>query len=329
VARIVRTDRELELPAVDAALREAGHELVLLQEGIAEKRLAQAAREAELILMCYTPITRRVIESADKLKAIVKYGVGIDAIDLAAARARGIPVVNVPEYAEETVAEGAFALMMALARKLKPLQRAMEAEGWVWPTGEWLAAELAGKTVGLVGLGRIGSAFARMAAAFRMRVLSYDPYVPAATHRNLRAMLPECDFISIHCVLNDETRRLIGEAELRAMKPGAFLINVSRGAIVDELALLRSLQSGRLAGAALDVYTEEPLAKRDHPLSALYAMDNVILSPHLAFYTREAMVRLQADTLERCREALEGKPVTVRSRDPRLRAQTRGVRFVD
>jgi D-3-phosphoglycerate dehydrogenase / 2-oxoglutarate reductase len=329
MARIVRTDRELELPVVDAALREAGHELVLLPENVAEDILVREAEEATVLLMCYTPITRRVIDNARKLKAIVKYGVDIDAIDLAAARSRGIPVVNIPEYAEETVAEGAFALMMALARKLKPLQRAMDLEGWVWPTGEWLGSDLAGKTVGLVGLGRIGSAFARMAAAFRMRVLSYDPYVPAATHRNLHAMLAESDFVSIHCVLNDETRRLIGEAELRAMKPGAFLINVSRGAIVDESALLRNLQSGRLAGAALDVYSEEPLGKKDHPLSALYAMDNVILSPHLTFYTREAMARLQADTLERCREALEGRSLTVRSRDPRLRAQTRGVRFVD
>ena len=329
MARIVRTDRELELPAVDAALREAGHELVLLPGNVAEDILVREVEEARLLLMCYTPITRRVIKGARQLKGIVKYGVGIDAIDLAAAGECGIPVVNVPEYAEETVAEGAFALMMALARKLKPLQRAMDLEGWVWPTGEWLGSDLAGKTVGLVGLGRIGSAFARMAAAFRMRVLSCDPYVPTATHRNLHAMLAESDFVSIHCVLNDETRHLIGEAELRAMKPGAFLINVSRGAIVNESALLRNLQSGRLAGAALDVYSEEPLAKRGHALSALYAMDNVILSPHLTFYTREAMTRLEGDTLERCREALEGRPLTVRSRDPRLRAQTRGVRLVD
>ena len=329
MAKVVRTDRELELPGVDAALRADGHELVLLPEGITEKELAAATAEARLLLMCYAPITRRVIEGARELKAIVKYGVGIDAIDLAAARERGVPVANVPDYAEETVAEGAFALMMALAKKLKPLQRAMEGEGWVWPTGEWLASDLAGKTVGVVGLGRIGSAFARMAAGFRMRVLSYDPYVPVATHRNLHAMLAESDFVSIHCVLNDETRHLVGEAEFRAMKPGAFLVNVSRGAIVDESALLRNLESGRLAGAALDVYAREPLSRRGHPLSALYAMDNVILSPHLTFYTREAMARLEADTLERCREALEGRPLTVRSRDPRLRAQTRGVRFVD
>jgi D-3-phosphoglycerate dehydrogenase len=327
VAKVVRTDRELELPAVDAALRAEGHELVLLPDGIAEDDLIQAAREAELLLMCYTPITRRVIESAAKLKGIVKYGVGIDAIDIDAARERGIPVVNVPEYAEETVAEGAFALMMALARNLKRLEKTMAREGWAWPTREWLASDLAGKAVGLVGLGRIGSSFARMAAGFRMRVLSHDPYVARATHRDLRGMLAECDFVSIHCVLNAQTRHLIGEAELRAMKPGAYLINVSRGAIVDETALLNALLEKRIAGAALDVYSQEPLSKQGHPLRALYAMDNVILSPHLTFYTHEAMARLEADTLERCREVLEGRAVTVRSRDPRLRAQTRGVRF--
>jgi D-3-phosphoglycerate dehydrogenase len=328
VAKVVRTDRELELPGVDAALRSAGHELVLLPDDVAEEALAREVEETALLLMCYTPVTRRVIEGARALKAIVKYGVGIDAIDLAAARERGVPVANVPEYAEETVAEGAFALMMALAKKLKPLQRAMEGEGWVWPTGEWLAADLAGKTAGVVGLGRIGSAFARMAAGFRMRVLAFDPYVKN-TAPDLRAMLAESDFVSIHCVLNDETRHLIGERELGVMKRTAFLINVSRGAIVDEIALLKALQEARLAGAALDVYSREPLSRRGHPLSALYAMDNVILSPHLTFYTREAMARLEAETLERCREALEGRPLTVRSRDPRLRAQTRGVRFVD
>jgi D-3-phosphoglycerate dehydrogenase len=327
VARIVRTDRELELPEVDAALRAAGHELVLLPEGISEEALAREAREAELLLMCYTPVTRQVINAAGKLRGIIKYGVGIDAIDIAAARERGIPVANIPEYAEETVAEGAFALMIALAKNHPKLERAMSRDGWAWPEQRWLAADLAGKTLGLVGLGRIGSAFARMAAGFRMRVGSYDPYVPTATHKDLRAMLAESDFVSIHCVLNDETRHLIGARELRAMKPTAFLVNVSRGAIVDETALLKMLLEKKIAGSALDVYSHEPLAKQGHPLRALYAMDNVILSPHLTFYTREAMARLEAETLERCREVLEGRPLTVRSRDPRLRAQTRGVRF--
>jgi D-3-phosphoglycerate dehydrogenase / 2-oxoglutarate reductase len=325
VAKVVRTDRELELPGVDAALR-AQHQLVLLPDGINEAELCTAVRDAELILMCYTPITARVIDSARRLRGIVKYGVGIDAIDIPAARERGIPVVNVPEYAEDTVAEGAFALMMALAKKHKKLERAMSRDGWAWPAAEWLATDLAGKTIGLVGYGRIGRRFAGMAAGFRMRVLFYDPYV-SGTEKDLRAMLGECDFVSIHCVLNKETRHLIARRELETMKPTAYLINVSRGAIVDEMALLQALREKLIAGAALDVFSQEPLSKAGHPLSALYAMENVILSPHLTFYTHEAMARLEADTLERCREVLEGRPVTVRSRDPRLRAQTRGVRF--
>lgn len=338
MARIVRTDRELEIPRVDAALRAAGHELTLLPDGVSEDELARAGREAELLLMCYTPITARVIASAPLLKGIVKYGVGIDAIDVEAARARGIPVVNVPEYAEETVAEGTMALMLALAKKLKPIQRAMDDKGWVWPAAQWMGLDLAGKTLGLVGIGRIGAKVARIASwGFRMRVLAFDPHADAARfaeagvarRTGLRALLAESDFVSVHCVLNAETRGLIGQRELATMKPSAFLVNVSRGAIVDEAALLRALQERRIAGAALDVYSQEPLAKAAHPLSALYAMENVILSPHLTFHTQEAMARLEAETLERCIEVLEGRPVTVKSRDPRLRAQTRGVRFAD
>ncbi|MEO8143553.1 MAG: C-terminal binding protein [Betaproteobacteria bacterium] len=333
MARIVRTDRELEMPQLDAALRAAGHELVLLADGVYEWELADALRDAELLLMCYTPVTASVIESAAILKGIVKYGVGIDAIDIAAAGKRGIPVVNVPEYAEETVAEGAFALLIALAKKLKPIQREMDAKGWAWPTSQWMGADLAGKTLGLVGVGRIGSNMARMAQGFRMRVLGFDPYASFDSfierQEDLRHMLAESDFVSIHCVLNPETRHLVGEAELKAMKASAFLVNVSRGAIVDETALLRALREKRIAGAALDVYAQEPLEKAGHPLSALFAMDNVILSPHLTFYTREAMARLEAETLERCGEILDGRPVLVKSTDPRLRAQRKGVRFPD
>ena len=333
---IVRTDRELEVPHVDAALRAAGHSLTLLPDGVSEDELIEASREADLILMCYTPITARVIDSAPRLKGIVKYGVGIDAIDIEAAKARGIPVVNVPEYAEETVAEGAMALMIALARRLKPIQRAMDVQGWIWPEARWMGTDLSGKTLGIVGLGRIGCSVARMAGAgFRMRVLGFDPHADAARftqagverRAELRSLLAECDFVSLHTVLNDETRGHIGAGELAAMKPTAFLVNVSRGALVDEAALLRALQTGRIAGAALDVFSREPLAKEGHLLSALYAMDNVIVSPHLTFFTREAMQRLEDDTLERCVEILTGRPVRVKSRDPRLRAQRRGVQF--
>ena len=336
VFKAVRTDRELECPDIDAGLREAGCDLVLLPEGVSEADLIAAVRDCDLLLMCYTPVTARVIASADKLKGIVKYGVGLDAIDIPAAIARGIPVANVPEYAEETVAEGAFALMIALAKKLMPIGREMDAKGWAWPTPQWLGLDLAGRTLGLIGTGKIGRSMARMAAGFRMRMIGYDPYVSAEIMRDagiekvddLHALLATSDIVSIHAVLNDETRHLIGGLELGLMKPSAFLINVSRGAIVDEAALLVALREGVIAGAALDVFSQEPVHV-DHPMAALYEMDNVILFPHLTFYTEEAMRRLTEDTLARCREILEGRPVLVKSHDPRLRAQRQGVTFAD
>ncbi|MDA7946374.1 MAG: C-terminal binding protein [Hyphomicrobiaceae bacterium] len=333
--KIIRTDAELECPGLDAALRGRG-ELVLLPDGVGEERLRDEVRDAELLLMCYTPVTARVIETTERLKGIVKYGVGIDAIDIEAAKKRKIPVVNVPAYAEETVAEGAFALMIALAKKLMPLQKAMDSHGWVWPENRWLASDLSGKTLGLVGMGRIGCSMARMAGrGFNMRVLAYSPKMNAEKvkaagaekREDLHTMLTECDFVSVHAVLNNETHGLIGADELAAMKPSAFLINTARGAIVDETALLSALKTGAISGAALDVYSNEPLAKDGHQLSALYDMDNVILLPHLTFFTHDAMDRLTRDTLARCDELLEGTPVLIKSLDPRLTSQMHGVTF--
>ncbi len=334
--KAVRTDKELECPQIDDGLRAMGYDLYLLPDNVSEDELVTVAADADLLLMCYTPITARVINAASRLKGIVKYGVGIDAIDIEAAKARKIPVVNIPEYAEETVAEGAFALMIALAKKLTAIDSAMQSEGWIWPTSPWLGSDIAGKTVGLVGCGKIGRSMARMAGTgFRAKVLGYDPHVDQAAmktadiekHDDLSAMLSHCDFVSIHCVLNAHTHHLIGAAELAAMKPSAFLINVSRGAIVDETALVEALGNNSIAGAGLDVFSSEPLSRTNHPMSALYTMDNVIAMPHLTFYTREAMQRLAHDTLARCAEIMSGRPVLIKSDDPRLTAQSYGVRF--
>ncbi|MBL8327101.1 MAG: hydroxyacid dehydrogenase [Rubrivivax sp.] len=333
--KVVRTDRELEMARVDVRLRELGARLVVLPDGTSEEDLVRELADADLLLMCYARISARAIAAAPRLRAIVKYGVGIDAIDIDAARRHGVPVANVPAYAEETVAEGAFALLLGLFKRFKPIQAQMQHEGWAWPESRWMAADLSGKTLGLVGLGRIGRSVARMAAAFRMPVLAYDPCiaedaVPPGVQRcaDLRAMLARCDAVSIHCVLNAGTRHLLGAAELAGMKQGAYLVNVSRGEIVDEAALVQALCAGRLAGAALDVYGREPLTHAGHPMSRLFALPNVLLWPHLTFYTAEAMRRLEDETIERCMEALEGRPLTVHSHDPRLRAQERGVRFV-
>jgi D-3-phosphoglycerate dehydrogenase len=190
--------------------------------------------------------------------------------------------------------------------------------------------------MGLVGCGKIGRSMARMAGqGFRARVLAYSPHtdpdelkaIGVEPVNDLKAMLAASDFVSIHCVLNEETRGLIGRAELACLKPSAVLINVSRGAIIDEAALVDAVVAGRIGGVGLDVYSVEPLRKSGHPMGALFGRDNVILFPHLTFFTHEAMRRLEEDTLARCFEILDGRPVTVRSRDPRLRAQTSGVVF--
>ncbi|MEK9672548.1 MAG: C-terminal binding protein [Rhodospirillaceae bacterium] len=336
--KVVRTDRELECPIIDARLRDEGFNLVLLPDGIAEDDLAREVRDADLLLMCYTPITAKVIDGAARLKGIIKYGVGIDAIDIPAAISREIPVVNVPEYAERTVAEGAFALMIALAKRLIPLDRAMRADGWAWPEAKWLANDIAGKTVGLVGFGRIARSMAQMAGrGLGARVIAYSPHTPDAVMQkagvepvtDLKHLMADSDFVSVHAVLNDETRHLIGADEIAAIKPTGILINTSRGAIVDEAALVDAIVQGRIGGAGLDVYSREPLTLDGHPLSPLFGRDNVILLPHLTFFTHEAMARLEEETLERCFEALEGRPVQVKSPDPRLRAQRSGVRFID
>lgn len=334
--KIVRTDLELECPHLDKALRETGANLVLLPDDVSETELLNETRDADLILMCYTPISAKVIEQAARLKGIVKYGVGIDAIDIDAARARSIPVVNIPEYAEETVAEGAFSLMIALAKKLIPLQAAMQNEGWVWPTQHWIGSDISGKTVGLIGVGKIGKSMARMAGlGFGAKVLGYNPNMPSEEmsaagvnkYDDLHAMLKECDFVSVHCVLNKDTHHLIGAKELSCMKSSAILINVSRGAIVDETALVQALTDGTIAGAGLDVFSQEPLNRLDHPMRTLYNMDNVILTPHLTFYTEDSMQRLEEETLARCMEVIQNRPVSIKSKDPRLTAQTNGVVF--
>lgn len=328
--RIVRTDCEIETPRIDEGLRRDGHELLLLPHAIGEARLIEALAGTDVLLACYTPVTAKAIAAAARLRGIVKYGVGIDAIDIAAAKRRGITVVNIPTYAEETVAEAAFALIIALARRLPDLHRHMQKHGWAWPEPTWIGSDIAGQTIGIVGLGRIGRSLARMAGCgFRARVVAYDPCVSAADMEALGVekldalddLMATADAVAVLAVLDSTTRGMIGARELALMKPTAVLVNVSRGAIVDETALVEALLEHRIAGAGLDVFSNEPLAREGHALSDLYGMPNVILLPHLAFYTRQAMERLERETLERCRELLSGEPVLIRSTDSRLAGQ--------
>ena len=308
--KILRTDTEVRLNQRQLAeLAELAH--VVTPATWDEAALADAAAGAELIVTSFFPaISARAIEASDRLKAIVKYGVGVDNIDVEAATAKGVMVVNCPEYGSDTVADHAFALLMCLARKLVVIDRATRDGGWVWPAPDVAGVDLAGKTLGLVGFGQNGRAMARRAAGFGMELIARDPYVaPEATAEygvtlvGLDALLARADFVSIHCVLTPETRGLIGEAELRAMKPNAYLVDVSRGAIIDEAALVRALEEGWIAGAGMDVFPVEPLPA-DYPL---LKMENVILTSHLAWYTIEADERLAAECMARVLELLDGK----------------------
>jgi len=304
---ILRTDADLDIAEqYMATLQDIAR--VITTDRTDEAGLIEAARDATLILTCYTGITGPVIEAATKLKGIVKYGVGVDAIDLQTATRNGVIVANAPAYGSDTVADHAFALLIALARRLPEIDGLMKTDGWVWPDRDLLGTDLGGKTVGLIGCGRIGTAMARRCQGFGMNVLCYDPYVDEAggigvRFTSLNDLLEQSDFISIHSVLTDQTVGMIGARELARMKPDALLINVSRGAIVDETALIEALEGGGIGGAGLDVFTDEPLSP-DYPLAN---MSNVILTPHLAWYTKEAFERVERQTLESIVDILDGK----------------------
>ena len=307
--KILITDDEVHVENVIDELRIIAD--VIRCENNHEQTLVRDAQNADLIIVsCFTKITAPVIASAKNLKAILKYGVGVDNIDLEAATQNDVLVVNCPEYGSDTIAEHAFALMICLAKKLLHVDALMRKKGWLWPSAELLGTDLSGKTLGLIGFGRIGRAMARKALGFAMNIKIFDPYVGPEMARDLPAefvsldaLLRTSDIVSIHCILTPETQHLIGAAELKKMKNSAFLIDVSRGAIIREEALLTALQENRIGGAGLDVFADEPL-KPEHPL---FALQNVILTPHLAWYTKEAHERLEQETLQRVLEILESR----------------------
>ena len=308
-AKILRTDAELFIieQYLDGLSEIAD---VVTTESYAEDDLAEVAKDVDVILTCYTNITSKVINAGPNLKGIVKYGVGTDAIDMEAATAKGVMVANCPDYGPDTVADHAFALMISLARKIPTLDRAMRKNAWVWLEPKLLGLDLNGKTVGLIGFGRIGRAMSRRCEGFSMNRLVYDPYVEPASVSEygvsivvLDELFTRADFVSIHCVLTPETKGLIDAAALQTMKETAFLIDVSRGAIIDEDALIQAIDEKRIAGAGFDVFGHEPLTP-DYPL---LGRDNVILTPHLAWWTEEAFERVERDTLDGILDILAGK----------------------
>lgn len=286
----------------------------LVQIG-AELILAQVREEEDLIRICkdadglinqYALLTRRVLENLPRCKVIARYGVGVDSIDLNAATDLGIVVANVPDYCIEEVASHTVALLLTLVRKTAFFDRKVKSNQWDFRQGMPMG-RIRGKTLGLIGSGKIGLAVAKMISPFGVRVVAHDPYlkqVPEGVQlKDFEAVLRESDFISIHCPLNDSTRHLIGEKEFNQMEKKPFLINTSRGPIIDERALVEALRRGLLAGAGLDVLEKEP-PDLNHPL---LAMDNVVLSPHVGFYSEESIRELKRRTAENVSAVLMGR----------------------
>ena len=275
-----------------------------------EAELIEKTRDADALIVSASPVTRAVMGALEGLKTVVRTGVGYDVIDVPAATDLGVVVVNVPDLWIREVANHALALLLAWNRKIVALDREVHAGTWMSRVPGPHTGSLHGETVGIVGLGNIGSAFARRIAAFETTVIACDPYVDAARFAALgveRVSLDElaarADYVSVHTLLNAETRHLIGERFFRQMKPTAILINTSRGPVVDEQALTRALEDKRLAGAALDVWEEEP-TPRDNPL---LRMDNVIATPHAAYFSSPAVAQVPRRCGEEVARVLTGQ----------------------
>ncbi len=296
--RVLISDK-LESPGLDL-LRQAGMELDE-RSGLMGSALQEALRAADgAIVRSGTRLTAELLENPGRLRAVVRAGVGVDNIDVAAATRRGIVVMNTPGGNTVSTAEHTMTLLLALARHI-PAADASVRQG-KWERGKFVGTQLAGKSLGVIGLGRIGREVARRATGLDMKVLGYDPFMAPdkaaqlgiESVPGLDQLLPRCDFLTVHTPLTDDTRGMIGARELALMKPEARVLNCARGGIIQEEALVEALRSGRLAGAALDVFAEEPLPA-DHPLLNL---PNVVVTPHLGASTVEAQASVAREAAQ-------------------------------
>ena len=288
---------------------------LVFAEVMKEDDLIRTCAEADGILNQYARLTRKVLENLPRCKVIVRYGIGVDSIDIKAATDLGIIIVNVPDYCIDEVADQAVALMLTLLRKTVLFDKTVRAGQWDFRLGAPIH-RLRGKTLGLIGSGRIGFEVAKRIRPFGLRVIAYDPYLKEAPHPveliDLDTLLKEADIISVHCPLNESTRHLIGEQAFQKMAKKPLIINTSRGAIIDEKSLIQALERNQIAGAGLDVFEIEP----PDPQNPLLQKDNVVLSPHSGFYSLESISDLKRRAAESVSAVLRGKwPKSVVNRE--------------
>ncbi len=278
---------------------------LVLEECKTEDEVIKAAWDADALMVQHAKISRKVIQRLEKCRIIARYGVGFDNVDTAAATEHGIMVANVPDYCIDEVSSHAIALLMACSRKVVQSNNAVKSGVWTYTVAEPIY-RLTGQTLGIVGLGRIGSAAARKGVGLGFKVQAYDPYVFETdldvSFVDFDVLLETSDFISLHAPLTDETHHLFGENEFGKMKKSAFLINTARGPIVDEKELYKALKTGEIAGAGLDVMEQEP-PDQDNPLLPL---DNLIVSSHIAWYSDDSRLLLQLETTRAVVAVLKG-----------------------
>lgn len=298
-----------DLEAERAILAAAGHELRYEGDARTSDEVAAAVAGSDAVLNCYAPMPAEVIDVLAGCRIIARYGIGLDTVDLPAASARGILVTNVPDYCIDEVSDHALALLLALARGVARLDRHVRGGAWD-PKEARPLHRLRGRTLGLVGFGRIARRLAEKASAIGLQVIASDPYLSAddirgggAEPRTFDELLGEADIVSLHAPLTAETRHVIDATAVARMRPGAILINTSRGPLVDTEAVLDGLKSGRLAGAGLDVLESEP-PELDAPLRR---RPDVVVTPHAAFYSEESMTELQRKAAEQVVIALAGE----------------------
>lgn len=280
------------------------------RRGLSHEDLLRCIQDYEaLIVRSRTRVSAEVFARAERLKVVGRAGVGVDNIDLEAAERLGVTVVNAPTATSLAVAEHTMALLLALARHLPRADAGMKAGDWL--KKDLLGVELHGKALGILGVGRIGMEVGMRASAFGMRVLGYDPFLQAEEIRKrgvqpegLDGLYAQADFLSLHLPLQDDTRGMLNEAAFARMKPGVRLVCAARGGIIEEDDLLRALRSGKVGGAALDVFAHEPPGK-----TQLIMHPNVIASPHLGAQTAEAQIRAAVDIASEVLAALRGEPL--------------------
>lgn len=315
-AKVVLTDYVWESLDVEKKILAGLAELLPLQTKKPEEFLPQA-KDCDALLNTYAgPITAEAMAQMPKCRIIARYGIGVDTIDLDAATQAGIIVTNNPTYCIEEVAEHTMALLLSAARKVAFYDRLVRAGQWAVPPGKPLF-RLSGGTLGLIGFGNIARQVALRGAAFGMRVLYYDPFVEEGQFdvpgkkMELHDMLKEADYVSVHAPLMPQTRKMMNDEAFSRMKPTAVIINCSRGPLIDTDALVRALDAKKIAGCALDTTDPEPLPN-PHPLRG---RENVIINPHAAWYSEQAMVGLQAGAPNEVRRVLSGEwPVNVVNR---------------